>query len=700
MSIKRDILWRIYFSYAFMVVLGIGILVQATRVQTVRGSYYRELADSLTTSYREIDAIRGNIYAADGSLLATSVPIYDIRMDLKADGLKKDIFEEKIDSLGDGLSRIFGDASGREYTRRLREARRAGKRNYLIKRNIDYQQLQAVKELPIFNLGRYKGGLVVEQKSKREMPFRHLAKRTIGYAINGVAPVGLEGAYDKTLAGEHGKRLMQKIAGGVWMPINEGEEIAPMNGHDIITTLDINIQDVAEAALLRTLENNAADHGCVVVMEVATGQIKAIANLGRDSEAGAYYEKYNYAVGESMEPGSTFKLASLMVGLERGDFTLNDSVDIERGKVKFFDRQMKDSEEHDHRNMSVTDLFAISSNVGVSKLIQQHYGKQPKVFVDGLKKLGLGSSIGLEITGEGKPLIKDPQGKGWSGVTLPWMSVGYETRFTPLQLLMFYNAVANNGVMMKPYLVSEIRNFGKVEQKFTPMVVKDQIASKTTIAAARTMLEAVVENGTGKNLKSDQYTAAGKTGTAQVANDRFGYKESMRYRASFAGYFPADNPKYSCIVVIVNPKKGLYYGSYVAGPVFKEIADKVYASIINPALEEEKKESAPRYLVLKNGAHEPTLEVLKLLDADYRELDQDAEWVSAESDSTRVTISALTVNRQKVPKVTGMGLQDAMYLLENAGLRVVPVGKGKVKRQSIPAGSTARKNQQIVIELS
>ncbi len=700
MSIKRDILWRIYFSYAFMVLLGIGILVQATRVQTVRGSYYRELADSLTTSYREIDAIRGNIYAADGSLLATSVPIYDIRMDLKADGLKKDIFEEKIDSLGDGLSRIFGDASGREYTRRLREARRAGKRNYLIKRNIDYQQLQAVKELPIFNLGRYKGGLVVEQKSKREMPFRHLAKRTIGYAINGVAPVGLEGAYDKTLAGEHGKRLMQKIAGGVWMPINEGEEIAPMNGHDIITTLDINIQDVAEAALLRTLENNAADHGCVVVMEVATGQIKAIANLGRDSEEGAYYEKYNYAVGESMEPGSTFKLASLMVGLERGDFTLNDSVDIEKGKVKFFDRQMKDSEEHDHRNMSVTDLFAISSNVGVSKLIQQHYGKQPKVFVDGLKKLGLGSPIGLEITGEGKPLIKDPQGKGWSGVTLPWMSVGYETRFTPLQLLMFYNAVANNGVMMKPYLVSEIRNFGKVEQKFTPMVVKDQIASKTTIAAARTMLEAVVAYGTGKNLKSDQYTAAGKTGTAQVANDRFGYKESMRYRASFAGYFPADNPKYSCIVVIVNPKKGLYYGSYVAGPVFKEIADKVYASIINPALEEEQKESTPRYLVLKNGAHEPTLEVLKLLDADYRELDQDAEWVSAEADSTRVTLSALTVNRQKVPKVTGMGLQDAMYLLENAGLRVVPVGKGKVKRQSIPAGSTARKNQQIVIELS
>jgi len=375
MSIKRDILWRIYLSYAFVAVLGLGILVQATRVQTVKGSYYRALADSLTTSYRSIDAIRGNIYAADGSLLATSVPIYDIRMDLKVDGLKQELFESKVDSLGQGLSRIFGDESGREYTRRLREARRAGKRNFLIKRNIDYQQLQQVKKLPIFNLGRYTGGLVVEQKSKREMPFRYLAKRTIGYALLGVAPVGLEGAYDRVLAGEGGKRLMQKIAGGVWMPINDRDEIAPMNGDDIITTLDINIQDVAEAALLRTLENNAADHGCVIVMEVATGQIKAIANLGRDSEAGGYYEKYNYAIGESIEPGSTFKLASLMVGLDRGDFKTTDSVDIEKGRVKFFDRVMKDSEEHDYRNMTVTDLFAISSNAGVAKLINQHYGK-------------------------------------------------------------------------------------------------------------------------------------------------------------------------------------------------------------------------------------------------------------------------------------------------------------------------------------
>jgi len=700
MSIKRDILWRIYLSYAFIAVLGLGILVQAGRVQTVKGSYYRALADSLTTSYRAIDAIRGNIYAADGSLLATSVPIYDIRMDLKVDGLKNELFESKVDSLGRGLSRIFGDESGREYTRRLREARRAGKRNFLIKRNIDYQQLQQVKELPIFNLGRYTGGLVVEQKSKREMPFRHLAKRTIGYAVAGVAPVGLEGAFDRVLAGEGGKRLMQKIAGGVWMPINDNDEIAPMNGDDIITTLDINIQDVAEAALLRTLENNAADHGCVIVMEVATGQIKAIANLGRDSEAGEYYEKYNYAIGESIEPGSTFKLASLMVGLDRGDFKTTDSVDIEKGKVKFFDRTMKDSEEHDYRNMTVTDLFAISSNAGVAKLINQHYGKNPQLYVDGLRKLGLGEQLGIEITGEGKPLIKDPKGKGWSGVTLPWMSVGYESRFTPLQLLTFYNAVANNGVMMKPYLVSEVRNFGQVVNSYQPIVLKDQIANKNTIADARKMLEAVVEKGTGKNLRTDQYSAAGKTGTAQVANDRYGYRESMKYRASFAGYFPADNPRYSCIVVIANPKKGLYYGSYVAGPVFKEIADKVYASIINPGMNEEAKKLTKTTIVLKNGSHKASETVLKKLKVDYKELASDAEWVVADYDSTSIGLSELTVSSHKVPKVTGMGLQDAVYLLENAGLKVIPMGKGRVKKQSIPAGTAFRKNQQIVLELS
>lgn len=700
MSIKRDIIWRIYLSYALIVLLGLGIAVQTVRVQTVKGDYYRNLADSLTTSYRSIDAIRGNIYAADGSLLATSVPIYDIRMDLKVDGLTKALFEEKIDSLGHGLARIFGDASGRDYTRRLREARRSGKRSYLIKRNIDYQQLQQVKALPLFNMGRYTSGLVIEQKSKREMPFRHLAKRTIGYAIPGVAPVGLEGAYDKVLAGERGKRLMQKIAGGVWMPINDRDEIAPMNGNDIITTIDINIQDVAEAALLRTLENNAADHGCVIVMEVATGQIKAIANLGRDGEGGGYYEKYNYAIGESVEPGSTFKLASLMVGLDRGDYKITDTIDIEKGKVRFYDRIMKDSEEHDYNHMTVADMFAISSNAGIAKLIDRHYGKNPELFVEGLRKLGLGQATGIEITGEGKPLIKDPKAKGWSGVTLPWMSVGYESRFTPLQLLTFYNAIANNGVLMKPYLVAEIRNFGRLVEENKPVVLKDQIAGKNTIRDARILLEGVVERGTGKNLRSKEYAAAGKTGTAQVAQDSRGYRLSQQYRASFAGYFPADNPRYSCIVVIANPKKGLYYGSYVAGPVFKEIADKVYASIINPALKQPKPQEKPRQFVLKNGSHTAIQKVLQEFDVAYQEQASDADWVLVKADTNSLALEELRLAEKKVPQVTGMGLQDAIYLLENAGLRVVPVGKGRVKRQSIPAGSPFRKNQSILIELS
>ncbi|MDP2188778.1 MAG: penicillin-binding protein [Sphingobacteriaceae bacterium] len=699
MSVKKDIVTRIYISFGLMVLLGLGIMVQAVRIQTVQGAYYRDMADSLTTAYRNIEAVRGNIYAADGSLLATSVPIYDVRMDTKVDGLTNDIFENKVDSLAQGLSRIFGDYSAREYARKIREARRAGKRNFLVRRNIDYQQLQAVKQLPIFNMGRYTGGLVVEQKTKREMPFRHLARRTIGYAISGVAPVGLEGAFDDQLAGVGGKRLMQKIAGGVWLPINDRDEIEPRDGNDIVTTIDINIQDVTEAALLRALERNQADHGCAIVMEVATGQIKAIANLGRDADGSVYYEKYNYAIGESAEPGSTFKLASMMVALERGDVKLTDSVDLEKGTFRFYDRIMRDSEKHDYNNMSVADLFAISSNVGISKIINNLYGGSPQVFVEGLHKLGLGELTGIEITGEGKSVIKNPKEKGWSGVTLPWMSVGYEVRLSPLQTLAFYNAVANGGTMMRPYLVREIREFGDVRKRFEPQVMKSSIASKSTIEQAQALLALVVEKGTGKNIQGKQYTAAGKTGTALIADNSLGYKGKIKYRASFAGYFPADAPRYSVIVVVANPTQGSYYGGTVAGPVFKEIADKVYASHINPYLEEGKGKRAPKtHIVLKNGRWNESELVLRKLKIDYSG-GAEGEWMhNVSSDSLQLT--DLPLASTLVPQVYGMGLKDAMYLLENAGLRVVPVGRGRVTRQSLKAGSRHQKNQQIVIELS
>ena len=697
MSVKQDIVRRIYLSFALMVLVGLGIVFQAARIQTVEGAYYRELADSLTTAYRSIEAIRGNIYAADGSLLATSVPIYDVRMDTRVDGLTDELFENKVDSLALGLSRIFGDMSERDYARKIREGRRKGKRNLLLKRNINYEELQRVKTLALFNRGRYKGGLVVEQKTKREMPFRHLARRTIGYAIAGVAPVGLEGAFDAELAGVGGKRLMQKIAGGVWIPINDRDEIEPSHGHDIVTTIDVNIQDVTEAALQRALEKHNADHGTAIVMEVATGQIKAMANLGRDAEGGLYYEKYNYAIGESAEPGSTMKLASLMVALERGDVQLTDSIDLELGKFSFYDRVMKDSEKHDYRQMSVKDLFAISSNVGISRLVNDLYGKNPKVFLDGLDKMGMGKVTGIEIKGEGKPLIKTPGTRGWSGVTLPWMSVGYELRLTPLQVLSLYNAVANNGQMMRPYLVQEVQEYGKSVKKYKPEVLQAAVASASTVKQARELLEHVAVMGTAKHLQGKAYKIAGKTGTALIADNSAGYRGTVKYRASFAGYFPADKPRYSVIVVVANPSAGVYYGGYVAGPVFKEIADKVYASHINPYLNQDRPtDEQPDYLIVKGGRRDETEYVLRKLDFAYNDA-PDAEWIR-QSDSTQLT--EVSIKDKQVPQVTGMGLKDAVFLLENAGLRVLPIGRGKVVRQSLKAGSAYRKNQQIVIELS
>jgi cell division protein FtsI (penicillin-binding protein 3) len=699
MSVKQDIVRRIYVSFALIALLGLGVVFQAARIQTVQGSYYRNLADSLTTAYRGIEAIRGNIYAADGSLLATSVPIYDIRMDTRVDGLSQELFENKVDSLAMGLSQLFGDHATSEYARKIREARRAGKRNLLIKRNIDYQQLQRVKQLPIFNLGRYTGGLVVEQKTKREMPFRHLARRTIGYAISGVAPVGLEGAFDADLAGIGGKRLMQKIAGGVWIPINDRDEIEPRHGRDVVTTLDVNIQDVTEAALMRALERHNADHGCAIVMEVSTGQIKAMANLGRDRDGGPYYEKYNYAIGQSTEPGSTIKLASLMVALERGEVKLTDSIDLEKGQFRFYDRVMKDSEKHDYRNMTVADLFAISSNVGISRLINDLYGARPNLYTDGLRKMGLGEPTGIEITGEGKPVIKNPTEKGWSGVTLPWMSVGYELQLTPLQVLAFYNAVANDGRMMRPYLVQEIQEYGDVVKRFKPEVMHSNIASKGTIRQARELLAHVAVMGTAKHLQGREYRIAGKTGTALIADNSAGYRQSLRYQASFAGYFPAEDPRYSVIVVVANPRAGVFYGGWVAGPVFKEIADKVYASHINPYLEmPAKSREKPSYMVLKNGRWDESELVLRKLRMAYEGM-VETEWARMmEGDTLRV--AELRIEENMVPQVTGMGLKDAIFLLENAGLRVVPIGRGKVIRQSLKAGSRYQKYQEIVIELS
>jgi cell division protein FtsI (penicillin-binding protein 3) len=680
------------------------IVVYAFRIQTIEGEKWRTLASELSTSYQTIDATRGNIYSDDGSLLATSVPVYDIRMDMQAEGLKDGVFNNGVDSLAYLLSKTFPEYSKVQFLRRLKQARIDKKRYFLVKRNVNFNQVKAMKHWPLFRLGKYKGGFVIIEKERRQQPFQLLAKRTIGYSRDGIAPVGLEGAYDEVLSGVSGKRLMQKVSGGQWIPVNYDNEIEPENGKDIYTTLDINIQDVAEEALLQALINHNAENGCAILMEVKTGRIKAIANLTRkgDGETATYTEAYNYAVGESAEPGSTFKLASLIALLESGVVSLEDSIDIESGRTKFFDRTMKDSEGSAAGKLTLQQSFEKSSNVGISKLVYEHFAKKPEEFVKLIKSLGIDKPLGLQIFGEGKPRIKSPEDRDWSGTTLPWMSIGYETTITPLQMLALYNAVANNGTMVKPVFAREVRHVGKLIEKYETQVLKKSICSKETLKKVRQAMEGVVLRGTARNLRNSNYSVAGKTGTAQIADAKNGYRKY--YKSSFAGYFPANNPQYTCIVSINGASNGVYYGSLVAGPVFKEIADKVYASKLDLHLDiEERKLQATHTLPSPKVAQKDELKkVLNKIDVSSQtvgELDEN-QWVYTVDKETSLKIQERKVISGLVPNVVGMGLKDAMFLIENTGMKVRFTGSGKVRKQSISPGKKVVRGNTIFLELS
>ncbi|HXH19701.1 MAG TPA: penicillin-binding protein [Chitinophagales bacterium] len=699
MSIKRAILLRIYLAFFAICLLGVAILARAFHIQRFEGTRLITMADSLTTDYLPIDAERGNILSEDGRVLASSLPYYEVRFDVNAEALSRKIFEEHVDSLAWYLSRFKGDNSQKYYQQILRNARSSGSRYFLIARNVTYPELQQMKKWPLFRLGRYKGGFIAVQTNKRTMPYQMLAHRTIGYVREGVKPVGLEGNFDKQLAGIRGKRLMQRIAGGTWIPVNDENEIMPEHGKDIITTLDINLQDVAENALLKALYKHNADHGCVVVMEVKTGKIRAIANLGI-AEHGDYWETYNYAVGEAAEPGSTMKLVSLLALLEDGYMDINDTVDLEKGVTHYHNVKMEDSEEHHLRKVSVREAFEISSNVGISKIISKHYGLQPEKFVKHLRDLHLNEKLDIEIDGEAAPLIKGPENKGWSGTSLPWMAIGYEMMVTPLQMLMLYNAVANEGKMMKPYLVSGIQERGKVVEKFEPQVVDEKICSDKTLKKLKVLLEGVVQNGTADHLKSPYYSFAGKTGTALIADKKSGYKRNLVYQSSFVGYFPADNPIYSCIVVINAPKMGMYYGGYVAAPVFREIADKVFSNYIDMHEPVNKRKEFYTDVLPKSkgGYRHDVSTIYEQIGVSCNYTPED-EWIYTVQKDNSFELKQRSVKKGFVPDVRGMGLRDALYLLENEGMTVRFSGIGKVKTQSIRYGSKAYRGMEIFLEL-
>ncbi len=700
MEIKKDIMWRIYLVFACFLLFGIAICIQIFRIQFVEGDYWRSKADSLTTQIRSIEASRGNIFSSDGSLLATSVPIYDIRMDLKADGLTEEAFKKNVDSLSLCLSNLFNDKSKSEYNHELHEAWNDGSRYFLIQKNVHYTQMKTLKQFPLFRLGKYKGGLMIQQRNIRELPFKELAQRTIG-TLRDVKPVGIEASFDGSLQGASGSRLMQRIAGGVWMPLNDKEVVEPKDGNDIITTINVNIQDVAENALGEHLIKNNADHGCVVVMEVETGNIVAIANLSKTSD-GSYKENFNYAIAEATEPGSTMKLASLVAGIDDGLIDLDEIIDVGNGEMTYCGQPMRDAHPPKKSRLTVREAFMTSSNVGISKIITHYYAKRQQDFLDKLKSFGLNSKLGLQIEGEGKPRIKSAKDKDWNPcVSLPWTSIGYEVLISPLQTLTFYNAIANNGRMVKPKFVKEIRYHGQLVKSFPTEIIRDSIVSQSTIAKAHELLEAVIDSGTGKALKNVNYKVAGKTGTAQIQKPKFGYDKShMTYQASFAGYFPADRPKYSCIAVVYAPSGGEYVGGAVSAPIFKEIADKVFSNDMQLHNELVASNSENKNIPeTKAGQNKDLNKVLTGLNVKVLRKNNDSKWVSTSATADGVVMTERKTQFGSVPNVIGMGIRDAIYLLENSGLNVRVNGKGAVKKQSLDPGTKIMRGQKIMIEL-
>ena len=662
----KNISYRIYLVAFAVFVMAIGIAIKLTNIQWVEGDYYRKLAKERTVRNFVIPANKGNIYSADGSLLATSIPNYEIRFDAVAP--KSEAFEKNVKSLSDSLSVLLRKPSS-FFLNEFRKARAKKNRYFLVARDLSYTEYIKIKSFPMFNLGPYKGGIIVEQKTVREHPIGKIAERTIGYERKTPSGTldgkGIEWAFRQYLNGKDGKVLKQKIAKGQWKPIRDVNEVDPQDGYDVISTIDVFIQDIAHHALLKQLTDYEADHGCVVVMETQTGQIKAISNLGRAGD-GSYYETTNYAVAESHEPGSTYKLVDLMVLLDDKKIDTSAVFDSYGGVVKYSGKSVRDSHAGGYGKISLARGFELSSNTVMVQAVYNNYKNNPSEFVNHLNRYGLNKPLGLSIKGEGKPFVPQPKDKNWSNISLPWMAFGYGVSITPLQTLTFYNAVANNGVMVKPQFVSEIKEWNRTIKKYDTEVMNPRICSKETILKLHAVLENVVKKGTGSKLYSKDFSMAGKTGTAQVNYHRAG-KEGLYYASSFVGYFPADKPKYSCIVVVHKPNtsKNNYYGADVAGPVFKRIAQKIFTDA-------------------------PSTNEIKDINRKIPKQENSYETYVKKSQKQQLSI----------PNLKGMSGMDAVALLGNLGVRVKVIGVGKVKKQSIQPGENLAKNTTITLELS
>ena len=700
MSHKRELLSRAYVVLAALTILAVVLLFSTIKIGVIDAKLWRERGDSTKLKFIDIEPDRGNIYSADGYLLATSVPLFDLHLDLRSEAMTDGIFRRHLDSLSFYLAaHVYEGKTADQVKRKLVRHRASGDRYFLVKKNATFEQLTHIKSFPLIRLGKYQGGLIVERKSKRLKPFRQVASRTIGLNRSNAPSIGLEGSFDMYLRGDAGKKLMQRVGKKIWVPVNDLSEIQPQKGKDIVTTLDMRIQDICHDALERALIDHDANFGSVVVMEVNTGAIKAMVNLDRASN-GNCQEVFNHAIGDATEPGSTFKLASMMALLEDGLVDIYDTIDINHGRTNFGRFPMRDAEWRKWTDITIKHAFEISSNVGIAKIVDKKYGRSGTAdkFISRLKQFGLNQKTNIEIKGEASPKIKEAYSKDWSKVmTLPWMSHGYELALTPIQTLSFYNAVANQGRRMQPYLVHQVKSGGQVVKTFKPKVVKNRIASKNTIAIAQQLLEGVIKYGTGKNIRSPHFNFAGKSGTTAL---EYWLDQEKKYQASFVGYFPAEQPLYSAIIVVNNPKKKGYYGSTVAGKIFRSIADNCMAT------DRRLMSNAKRNLSLDvrsfptfEAGYAPDLkQVLNLLEVPY-ENNTEYEWsILMPGEENGLSLENRTVHDDLVPNVKGMGLRDALFLLENRGLRVKVNGFGKVKDQSVEPG-TPLKGQNILLYL-
>ena len=691
-------------AYIAVVVLCVGIFGKAFYIQQVQGNYWRSMSDSLHLKMLDVEADRGTIYSADGQMLSTSIPQFDLYVDFAADGLREDdgkLFHQNLDSLSYCLADLFKDKSKGDYKKILSDGYKSKDRYYPLKMKVSFEEYQELKQFPLVRLGKNKSGFIAFNSSVRLNPYQLLAYRTIGLDRQNAQKVGLEQTYDSLLNGTTGKRLVRMIAGGVAVPVEDDDQVEPENGDDITTTIDTRIQEISENALMKMMVQSESQNGTCIVMETNTGQIKAIANLGRQAD-GNYWEDYNYAL-RATEPGSTIKLVTLLSVLSEGHTTVNDLVEVGSAGHEFVGvRDVNDAERAPKPVLTVEECFAHSSNVGISKIAYNSFASQPSKFTQYIHQFRMDTMSGIDLKGEEKPRLlkvnKTEQGLN----AMETMSFGYGIQVSPMQTLTLYNAIANNGKMVKPYLVSSVHNDGILVKQFKPTVLSENICKPSVVKNAQDCMLAVTDIGTAKNIfKDSKFKVAGKTGTAHVADGNYGYNDGV-YQASFVGYFPANKPQYTCIVVIkTKPYAALHYGGQLAAPVFKEIAERLYTMFVksNDQYATATRNDSLSYFYA--GMKSDVKKIMQTVGVNYKDSAfANTQWAYVSKSTDKPVISNDNMSNTAMPQLSGLALKDAVYLCENMGLKVRVKGRGRVTAQSLTAGQPVATGQLVNIELN